>query len=98
MTTSLVNVRLNAEDTAKLRELKRRGLRISEIVRTAIRSEHAKAPRKRTAKEIKDILDAIHAKYPDPDDLPPREFDPHDRRAVQEAAARHFGRHNRKKV
>ena len=83
-----LSVTLSRDDAAKLRLLQKKGVRISNLVRTIIRNEYAiqkqiAQAKKRRPGDLIEKLKAIHAKYPDPPDLPPRSFDLRDRKAVQ---------------
>ena len=84
MVMKLVNVRLSDEDYAMVRALKAKGVRISDLVRAAIRTEHArisKAPL--TPERIDRIYKELFEKYPDPPDYKPPNVNVHDRRDVQ---------------
>jgi hypothetical protein len=83
---TLVNVRLDAEDARRVAELRRAGVRISTIVRQAIRAEHEQRVGKRAGgRAAADILARIYADLPDTPDVKPRGYDLGDRRAVRAA-------------
>jgi len=83
---ALVNVRLDAEDTRRVAELRRAGVQISGIVRQAIRAEHQKRLGNRPGgRAAAAILARIYADLPDTPDVEPRGYDLRDRRAVRAA-------------
>ena len=76
---------MSSEDLAKVRDLQKQGVNVSELMRDAIRAEHQRrAPRRYTKRQVDAILGEIHSKYPDPKDRPPKSVNPHDRRAFRE--------------
>jgi len=80
---SLINVRLSPEDDRKAKALRSEGVRISSLVREALRQEYerrveARAKRKRPSSVVKEILRAFPS-----GGTPARAFDWHDRRAVR---------------
>jgi hypothetical protein len=86
---ALVNVRLDAEDARRVADLRRAGLRISTIVRQAIRAEHEQRLGKRPGgRAAAALLARIYADLPDTADVEPRGFDLRDRRAVRAVLAR----------
>jgi hypothetical protein len=86
---ALVNVRLDAEDARRVAELRRAGVRISAIVRQAIRAEHEQRVGKRPgARAAAALLARIYADLPDTPGVGPRGFDLRDRRAVRAAVER----------
>lgn len=84
----LLNVRLDPEDARKADELRAAGVKVSNVVREALRREHARlmgpgAKRKRPSEIVRDIL----ARIPDEEGASRTpEVDTSDRRAV----ARHI--------
>jgi hypothetical protein len=91
---SLLNVRLSPEDAARVKELRRHGVQISRLVREALRAELEKRSNGHQ-RDLVAMVEAIHAKYPDPTPRPSRP--PRDRERFRKAAAKHFRRHNRTK-
>jgi hypothetical protein len=82
----LLNVRLNPEDARMAEHLRRGGVAISAIVRDAIRAAYDRqVTGRRSGRRAKDIMADIYRQYPDPPNLPPREFDVHDRRSARRA-------------
>jgi hypothetical protein len=85
---ALLNVRLDPEDTRRAKALREAGIRISTVVRNAIRAEYDKrlgaaARAKKPSKIVADILTAL----PSPaDSLRPR-IDARDRRALRRVVA-----------
>lgn len=91
----LMNVRLNDEDVARVKELRRRGIEFSTIVRDALRKsheEHTKASRRPDPAIFFAEMDKEH---PLPKDMPPRGYDVHDRRQAREAIRAHLNRKRR---
>jgi hypothetical protein len=83
---ALVNVRLDAEDARRVAELRRAGVRISTILRQAIRAEHERRVGKRVGgRAAAAVLRRIYADLPDTPDVEPRGYDLRDRRAVRAA-------------
>jgi hypothetical protein len=79
----LVNFRLSDEDAAKVQVLREGGVRMSDLLRQAIRTAYVTRARPLPPpKEIRAILQKIQETYPDPPNLPPRGFDLRDRKAV----------------
>jgi len=84
-TMSLMNVRLNDEQTAKAKWLREQGVEISQVMREALEAEYERRVlKRRTPGEIDAMFREIYEKYPDPEGLPPRGFDLRDRKAVRE--------------
>jgi post-segregation antitoxin (ccd killing protein) len=90
---SLLNVRVDRQLLAKARQLRKDGVKISELVRQTIESAYARRPRKQKPQDVKAAIEAIYSKYPDPLDKKPRGFDLRDRVAVRE----HIGKRIRSK-
>jgi hypothetical protein len=83
---ALVNVRLDAEDSRRVAELRRAGVQISGIVRKAIRAEHEQRVGKRAGgRTAAALLARIYADLPDTPNVEPRAFDLRDRGAVRAA-------------
>jgi hypothetical protein len=83
----LFNVRLSDDDSAKVMELRRKGVSFADLVREAVRTKYVRRRRAEKPKDIRAALEAIYAKYPDPPDLPPRPVNTLDRRAMQKYIA-----------
>ena len=83
----LFNVRLSDEDSAKVMQLRRDGVSFADLVREAVRTKFVRRRKPQKPKDIRAALEAIYAKYPDPPDLPPRQINTLDRRAVQKYIA-----------
>jgi hypothetical protein len=81
---SLLNVRIDPQLLAKARQLRKDGVNISELFRQTIESAYARRPRKRKPQDVKAALEAIYARYPDPPDKKPRQFDLRDRAALRD--------------
>ena len=84
MSSRLINVRLDAERLRKAQTLRERGVALSDVVREAI-DERFLQLRSESQPDVKAIIRRIFDRYPDPPDLPPREYDVHDRHAARKA-------------
>jgi hypothetical protein len=84
---ALVNVRLDPEDARRVAELRRAGVRLSTIVRQAIRAEHERVAKRVGGRAAAAALARIYADHPDTGDVRPRGFDLRDRRQVRAAIA-----------
>jgi hypothetical protein len=87
MNSRLVNVRLDAERLRKAQRLRERGIALSDVVREAI-DERFLDLRPESRPDVKTIVRRIFEQYPDPADLPSRDYDVHDRRAARAAIRR----------
>jgi hypothetical protein len=82
----LLNVRLDAEDARRVAELRRTGVRVSTLLREAIRAEHEQRIGKRAGgRTALALLERIYAELPDTPEVRPRGYDLRDRRAVRGA-------------
>jgi hypothetical protein len=84
MKSRLVNVRLDAARLRKAQTLRKRGVPLSDVVREAIDARYGQlqsTPRS----DVKDVVRRIFEEHPDPQDLPPREYDVHERTAARRA-------------
>jgi hypothetical protein len=82
----LINVRLDARDARKADALRKQGVEISSVVREAIRAEYERRrKRRRDDRSAAEMLADIYAKYPDPPDLSPRDYDVHDAKQARAA-------------
>jgi hypothetical protein len=88
----LVNVRLDADRLRKAQTLRERGVALSDVVRDAIDERFAALRRSETPSEVRTIVQRIFEQYPDPPDLPPRDYDVRDRRAARVATLRKLRR------
>lgn len=84
MSSRLINVRLDTERLRKAQALRERGVALSDVVREAI-DERFLELRSESRQDVKAIIQRMFDQYPDPPDLPPREYDVHDRRAARTA-------------
>lgn len=84
MSSRLINVRLDTERLRKAQALRERGVALSDVVREAI-DERFHELRSESTQDVKAIIQQMFDQYPDPPDLPPREYDAHDRRAARKA-------------
>jgi hypothetical protein len=91
-----LNVRLSADDARRAVELRKTGVKISRIVREAIRAEHdRRVQRPRSQQGTAEILSEIYAAHPDPPRAPRRAFDLRDRKAARQAILRKLQRRRR---
>jgi hypothetical protein len=83
MPSKLINVRLEAQDAAKANALKAEGVKLSAIVRDAIRAEYdRRLARPRSGVELAKALKQMHEDYPIPDSEPPIPVDVSNRNAA----------------
>ena len=87
---SLLNIRISDEDLRMIRALRSQGIKVASLVRDAIRSEYARRSSRKSARDVRAILQDIYARHPEPSDAPPRGFDVHDRRQFARAFAEHL--------
>ena len=88
MTSRLVNVRLDADRLRKAQTLRARGMALSDVVREAIDERFAALRRPESPLEVRTIIRRIFEQYPDPPDLPSRDYDIYDRHAARVAILR----------
>jgi hypothetical protein len=88
MTSRLVNVRLDPERLRKAQALRKRGVALSDVVREAIDERYADVERREAPLDARTLIRRIFEEHPDPADLPPRDYDVHDRRAARRAIVR----------
>jgi len=88
MSSRLVNVRLDADRLRKARTLRARGVALSDVVREAIDERFAALRRSESPPDVRTIVRRMFEQYPDPPDLPPRDYDIHDRRTARVAILR----------
>lgn len=87
MSSRLVNVRLDAERLRKARQLREHGVTLSDVVRDAIDERFLRLRSEREA-DVKTLIQKIFEQYPDAPDVPPRDYDVHDRVAARQAILR----------
>ena len=88
---ALLNVRLSKADEEAVRILKRSRVEISAVVRAALHRE-ADKHRERTPAQVSELVEQLFADFPEPADVPERDYDVHDRRAFAEAMRVHLAR------
>jgi hypothetical protein len=88
MGSRLVNVRLDADRLRKARTLRERGVTLSDVVREAIDERYDGLQEPESQLDVRAIVRRLFEQYPDPPDLPPRDYDVHDRRAARAAILR----------
>jgi hypothetical protein len=79
----MVNVRLSDEDAAKVADLRRHGVELSEVVREAVRARHLAVRPPVRPRDVRAMLDAIYARHPLGDGHDRPEVDTTDRRAMR---------------
>jgi hypothetical protein len=79
----LLNVRLNAEEQRLADDLRKEGVRISRLVREAIRAEHARRVRPPRRQRPSQIVAELLQRFPDIPGERGHGIDTTDRRAVQ---------------
>lgn len=92
MPSRLLNVRLDEERVRKARALRERGIALSDVIREAIDERFANLSRPQSPSELQATVSRIFERYPDPPDLPSRDYDVHNRRAARAAILRKLGR------
>lgn len=88
MGSRLVNVRLDADRLRKAQTLRERGVALSDVVREAIDERFAALGGSASRADVRTIVRQIFEQYPDPPDLPAREYNVNDRRAARTAVLR----------
>lgn len=88
----LLNVRLDADDTRLVSQLRQAGVEISRVVREAIRAEHGRRVGGPGQPRPAEVMAAIYAAHPDPPGLPRRRYTLRDRRAARRAIVRKLRR------
>jgi hypothetical protein len=78
----LVNVRLSDEDAARVADLRREGVELSEVVREALRARHLALRPPLHARDVRPMLDAIYDRHPLDEESERPPVDATDRRAV----------------
>ena len=61
---------------------------LSDVVREAIDQRYAALKPAEAPRSVRALVDALFEQYPDPPDLPARDYDVHDRRAARAAITR----------
>lgn len=88
MSSRLVNVRLDEEHLRKARRLRETGVVLSDLVREAIDARFESLAGHKTPRDMRALVTRILEQYPDPPDLPPRDYDVHDPNAARHAIRR----------
>jgi len=92
MATRLVNVRLDPRRIRKAQVLRERGVTLSDVLRKAIDERFEALHERDEATDLAAIVSSLFERYPDPPDLPPRDYDVHDRRAARAEIRRRMKR------
>jgi len=91
MSSHLINVRLDSERLRRVRTLRERGVRLSDIVRQAIDDRFLQL-RSESGADAKTLIRRMFEQFPDPPGLPARGYNVHDRRAARQAILRQIRR------
>ena len=91
MRSRLVNVRLDVDRLRKARKLRERGVALSDVVREAIDARFEQLE----STPPDDVAAVVRRVFADPENLPPREYDVHDRTAARTAIRRTLTRTSR---
>ena len=98
MGSRLVNVRIDEARLRKIQALRRKGIAISDVVRTAIDERYRQAFRSRGPRDVRALLERLDAEFPiDERELPPRRYDVHDRRQAAAAIRKRLSRGAKKR-
>jgi hypothetical protein len=93
MASRLVNVRLDEERLRKARALRKKGITLSDLVRTAIDERYQQAISSRGPRDMREILARLDSEYPlTAKDFPPLQYDVHDRHQAAAAIRKRLGR------
>jgi hypothetical protein len=65
--------------------LREQGFALSDLMREAIDERFDQLNRSRTARDVRNIIERIFERHPDPAGLPPRAYNVHDRKAARAA-------------
>jgi hypothetical protein len=92
MKSRIVNVRLDPDHIRKVRALREKGVVLSDLVREAIDARYDAAVEAEGPRDMVAVIQGILERYPDPPDLPGRDYDVHDRREARGAIRRRLTR------
>ena len=84
MSSRLINVRLDADRLRKALSLRKNGIALSDVVREAIDERYEKL-RTTSSKDFVGLVRRLFDEHPDPPDIPPRDYDVHDRKSARTA-------------
>ena len=88
MNNRLVNVRLDERRMERARRLRANGIALSDLVRDAIDRGYEQLVESSKRRDVVTIMREIYEQYPDPPDMPRRDYDVHDRREARGAILR----------
>jgi hypothetical protein len=92
MKPRLINVRLDETHVRKARRLRERGVVLSELVREAIDARFDAMDAAQRGRDVPAIVASVFERFPDPENLPPRNYDVSDPRAARAAIRRVLSR------
>ena len=88
MSGRLVNVRLDERRLRRARKLRVAGIPLSDLVREAIDRRYEQIVESSEPRDVAAIMERIYEQCPDPPDLPPRDYDVHNRTEATRAILR----------
>ena len=98
MSSHLVNVRIDEERLRKVKALRKRGIVLSALVRTAIDERYAQTLSCREPRDVQAIFARLDKEYPITlKDLPPLRYDVHDRREAAATIRKRLGKRREKR-
>jgi hypothetical protein len=89
----LLNIRLDPDDIARVRALRARGVKLSHLVREAIRAEHDRRTRL-APRNVEETLAEIYAQHPVAEER--QRFEVHHRSRFRKAVGQHIRRRLRR--
>jgi hypothetical protein len=90
-----MNVRLDEARLRKAQRLREHGVAISDLVREAIDERFEALRRPPETRDFKAVISRLLERYPDPPDLPVRDYDVHDPKASRAAILQRLARKKR---
>ncbi len=92
ITMKLLNIRLGPDDVARVRALRARGVKLSQLLREAIRAEHDRRTQIPRGRDAEEAMAEIYAQHPCGEAGDRQGFDAHRRRRFRKEVARHVRR------
>ena len=88
MSGRLINVRLDEQRLRRARKLRVAGIPLSDLVREAIDRRYEQVVESSRPRDAAAIMKRIYEQFPDPPDLPPRDYSVHNRTEAGRAILR----------
>ena len=88
MRSRLINVRLDEQRVRKVRQLRERGIAISDVVREAIDERYRQLAPVARHRDVRAMMTSLFERYPDPPNVPVRRYDVHDAKQARAAIRR----------